>query len=292
MLARCPTCRATFSTEKSGQQACPSCGKPLFVPEPAPVLASVSGPQSGAGSGFPRFGEAPADAAEAKEGTPWERRPELSAFAAWLETTKLALFEPRKLYSRARLDQRGAQTSYAVITFSIFSIVGQLIERLFVGPQQQHMLETFKQTMGDRIPPALLKLLDSSTHPTPATAIIAMLVAPAVAFIFLWANAGVTHLCAMLFGQNRKGFAATFAACAYAMAPMVLSPIPACGSIIGVLWIIVLTGIGLKETHGITPGGATATTLGPYLVFCCLTCGMLMMLLSAGASAIPQLLSK
>ena len=44
----------------------------------------------------------------------------------------------------------------------------------------------------------------------------------------------------------------------------------ACGSPISLVWLIVLTGIGMKQTHRISTGGAAATVLAPYLLFCCL----------------------
>src|SRR5256885_13474884 len=37
VLARCPSCRNTFSTDRPGRQDCPVCGKPLVVPEPPAV---------------------------------------------------------------------------------------------------------------------------------------------------------------------------------------------------------------------------------------------------------------
>ncbi len=74
-----------------------------------------------------------------------------------------------------------------------------------------------------------MKLLESSQHRSVGTTVFALLLAPLVGLIFLYANAFVTHLCAMLFGQNKKGFPATFVACAYAMAPAVLFAIPGCG---------------------------------------------------------------
>jgi len=73
---------------------------------------------------------------------------------------------------------------------------------------------------------------------------------------------GHARVAALLAGRARV--AATFAACAYACAPLVLLAVPACGSIVGVLWVIVLTSIGLKVTHRISTGAAAAAVLAPY----------------------------
>src|SRR5437868_9135247 len=92
VLARCPSCRNTFSTDRPGRQDCPICGRPLIVPEAAaPVPAQ--------------------DAAEAGEpiGTPWERRAELGFWTGWLQTLQQALLEPGKLFASARLDRGASQ---------------------------------------------------------------------------------------------------------------------------------------------------------------------------------------
>ena len=71
---------------------------------------------------------------------------------------------------------------------------------------------------------------------------------------------------ALLLGQSKRGFPASFAACAYGVAPMVLLAIPGCGGVLALVWTIVLTGVGLKETHQIKSGGAAATVVAPYLL--------------------------
>src|SRR5690348_11207020 len=117
MLARCPSCRNTFSTERSGTQDCPACGKPLIVPEaPAPAPHA----------------ELVGDAA----GTPWERRAQLGFWTAWGQTMQQALFEPSRLFASARLDRGAAQLGFAVLTSSVFSAVGQIFDRLLRARMQ------------------------------------------------------------------------------------------------------------------------------------------------------------
>jgi hypothetical protein len=283
MLARCPSCRETFSTDRTGQQICPACKKPLFVPD---VAQAIPSPGASNDPGAPHFQAPGPERSVEPEGTPWERRPELSLLAAWKETVTLALFEPNKLFASARLDMRAKQASFAVLTFSVFSIIGNLLDQLLVGPQQEQLVAQLRENLGSRIPPALMKLLDSNTHQSLGIKLLSLLFAPLFGLVFVYLNAAVTHLFAVLLSQNKKGFDATFAACAYAMAPAVLYAIPACGSIVALIWIIVLTGVGLKATHGMTPSGATAATLAPYVVICCAICGLLLTLGSTGMSAI------
>lgn len=279
MLARCPNCRATFSTEKSGQQTCPACGKPLIVPEQPVLAASLPPVGNSPGLGDPPSGNAP------PPGTPWESRP--MSLQSWWATMTLALFEPDTLYAQARLDKRREQTIFAVATFSVFSISGNLLEAVIMRPQQERWLAQVKELAGDRLPGWVMKYLEQSQHQGAGQMVFGFLLAPLIAFLFIYSNAGVTHACANILGQNKRGFEATFAACAYSMAPMVLLAVPACGNPIAVIWTIVLTGVGMKRMHGLTTGGATATALVPYLVLCCGMC----LFVIIGVSVLSQVLA-
>jgi hypothetical protein len=275
VLVRCPSCRETFSTDHTGIQDCPLCGKPLAVPEPASVVSP-----SGTGTG-----EAAAASAGANPGTPWERRPEIGTWAAWRETVVAALFEPAKLFGAARLDQGARQAAFAVITVSVFSIIGQLLNRFLLGPWRQRALESLRaQGISN---PLLEKLFEASTGHSPRTVILAVLLTPPIVFMVLYLNAAVTHAFATVLGQNKRGFPATFAACAYGCAPLVFAALPGCGESIAVIWAVVLMGIGLKHTHGIKSGGAVATVLAPYVLLCCGGCA-LAALVGAGRGVLGQ----
>ena len=252
MLARCPSCRNTFSTERAGRQECPACGKPLVVPEQPAVQAT------------------PAESVP--EGTPWERRAELGTLRAWAQTISQALLEPGKLFASARIDRGRDHLSFALLTTSVFWAIGQVLERAMLSGEREQMRQLIGSISSDpHLSPLLKKMIDSGDAANSWPWVIGLaLLTPIFAFILLYFNAAVTHGFALLLGQAKKGFPATFAACAYACAPLVLLAVPACGSIVGAIWLVVLTGIGLKETHRISSGGAAATVLTPYIAICCL----------------------
>ena len=253
MLARCPSCRNTFSTDRSGRQECPACGKPLVVPEQS---AAPSGPGE-AGPG---------------EGTPWERRAELGTLRAWNQTMQMALLEPGKLFASARIERSSDHLRFAVLTTSVFWAVGQILERAMLSGQREQMRRLLGSISDNPdLSSMMKKMIDTQAAANSWPVVIGLsLLTPLFSYIFIYLNAAVTHAFALLLGQSKRGFPATFAACAYACAPLVLLAVPACGSIVGVVWLVVLTGIGLKETHRISTGGATATVLTPYVAICCL----------------------
>jgi len=263
VLARCPHCRETFSTERTGPQECPQCKRPLVVPEVAPA-SQPSAPLP-----------VPSPPQPVEQGTPWENRDRLGAFAAWKRTLAMALFEPGKLFAQARLDRGSAQLGFAVLTGSLFWAAGQILDRaLFAGQREQALrfLDQMKNQTA-QLPPFLRKLFLGATEGQPLWTTVAIaLLSPLIVLVLVYLNAAVTHASAMILGQAKRGFAATFAAAAYGLAPMVLLLVPGCGGIVAPVWSAVLTGIGLRQLHGITPGGAAAAVLGPYVLICCGGC--------------------
>ena len=246
-----------------------------MVPEPAPAALQARLPEG--------------------SGTPWERRAELGFWRGWAQTVQLALLEPGKLFESVRLDKGAAQLGFAVFTISVFWAFGQLLEALLLQGQRERLRAILgRVAQNPDLAPALQRLIRAQLEESsPGWVVGLALLTPVIALVFLYLNAAVTHAVAALLGRAKRGFAATFAACAYACAPLVLLAVPACGSIVGVLWVIVLTSIGLKVTHRISTGAAAAAVLAPYFVLCCvmfLAMGSLMMALRSvarGAQGLP-----
>jgi len=249
------------------------CGKPLVVPEQA----------SAASTSF--AGDVPAGAPALEPGTPWERRVELGSWRAWRDTVVEALFEPGRLFQDARIDRGAAQARFAVVTVTVFWIAGQMLERFLLRPWTQRAVAGI--AVRGQFGSVVQKLMQIESDNSPRTAALMALLTPVVVLVTLYVNAAVTHLFAVLLGQNKRGFAATFTACAYAFAPLVLFAIPGCGAPIAVVWAAILTGIGLKHTHRIGPGGAAATVIAPYVLVCCGGCA-LAGLFVAGSGVLPR----
>jgi hypothetical protein len=221
-------------------------------------------------------------------GTPWERRAELGFWTGWAQTVQQALLEPGRLFQSARLDRGAAQLGFAVLTTSAFWTLGQIVEGLLLRGQRDQLIRILGGISSNPdVSPVLQRLIEAQKRASSTGWVLALaLCTPVFAVVFLYLNAALTHAVAALLGQARRGFAATFAACAYACAPLVLLAVPACGSIIAVVWVIVLTSVGMKVTHGISTGAAAATVLAPYFVLCCvlfLAIGSLAMALRGAA---------
>jgi len=123
MLARCPNCRNTFSTDRSGRQECPACGKPLVVPEQA---AAPSAPGE-VGPG---------------EGTPWERRDRIGLVSALVETTQQVLARPTEFFRAMPVTGGlGGPLFYAVILGYAGLVASALYGAVFQAVAGSRLLE-------------------------------------------------------------------------------------------------------------------------------------------------------
>ncbi len=89
--------------------------------------------------------------------------------------------------------------------------------------------------------------------------------------IMLFAGAGITHLLVLMFGEDKHGFTATFNAVALSVPPMLCAIIPAFGTLIGGVWVMVMQIFALKHIQEMSWGKAIAITLIPF-VLCCVCC--------------------
>ena len=271
MLARCPSCRQTFSTDRTGQQTCPHCQKPLIVPDAAAPPAQPPASQPAPPPPADGFESAPGD----EPGTPWERRQTLGAFAAWKQTVWMSLFEPARLFAQARLDKGRDQLWFALLTGSVASILSQLIGRLLPKASADQVAKSMDdlRNIGLTLPSWSKRLIDASTESDSlGWALVIAAFAPVMMFILIYLNAGITHASALLLGNARRGFAASFAAATYGLTPLVLLVVPVCGSVAALVWCAVLIGVGMKYTHRITTNKAAVTVLAPYVLLCCGGC--------------------
>jgi hypothetical protein len=86
-----------------------------------------------------------------------------------------------------------------------------------------------------------------------------------IAFSIL-VGSGITHLCLMIVGGNRKGFESTFRVLSYAYSGNLFGIIPFIGSTIGGIYTLVLTIFGVRESHGISTGKTVLAVLLPLII--------------------------
>ena len=93
--------------------------------------------------------------------------------------------------------------------------------------------------------------------------LIDFLASPLVLLATLFVAAGVTHLLLMMIGGAGGRFGVTARVFAYAYAPQILGVIPAIGSFVGFVWMVVVGIAGISEAHRTTRWTAAVAILIP-----------------------------
>jgi hypothetical protein len=105
-----------------------------------------------------------------------------------------------------------------------------------------------------------------------------LVVAPLFVAGGLFLQAGILHLCLMLFGGANRGFETTFRICCYSQAINLLAIIPCIGGYIAPIWVLVVQIIGVINAHETDNWRAVMAVLLPMLV-CCVGAFLIFMLI-------------
>ena len=96
--------------------------------------------------------------------------------------------------------------------------------------------------------------------------IIFLIALPFLIVFSLLIGSGITHLCLMIVGGNKKGFESTFRALSYSYSGNLFGVIPFIGSTIGGIYSLILIIFGVRECHGISTGKAVLAVLLPLII--------------------------
>ncbi len=97
--------------------------------------------------------------------------------------------------------------------------------------------------------------------------VVTILLAPIFAALILFVMAGLRHLLVMLIvGSQNAGFEATLRVQAYAFATRIVWWIPILGALVGFVYGLYLSVVGIREVHATTTGKAALVVLIPVAV--------------------------
>ncbi|MEE9555289.1 MAG: YIP1 family protein [candidate division Zixibacteria bacterium] len=252
---KCPNCG---HPRQEGAAFCGNCGKPFHEQRPDDSQPPPPPPT-----------ETPAQTEEQAEPkyVAWEDKENLGFFQGLLNTWKDSVFSPDSFFSK--LPYRGGIGSpllYALIVSWIGIAIEQVWSLLFSGmiydviseyaPYEDFMFATGLQTG--------------------FSFMYVVFVAPILVIFSLFVTSGILHLIMLIFGWAKRDFEATFRAIAYAHGPILFYAIPMCGGLIGIIWTIVLSIIGLKHMQKTTGGKAALVYFLPIILCCCVVIALIL----------------
>ena len=209
-------------------------------------------------------------------GNPWERRYELGTGQGFLEALKLFVVSPAEAFGQTR--RKGDYASpllFAIVVGWVGVLIAKIWETLF----GMSILSTFPPELRDQLP----FLVGGSSFGL----VLSLILAPVYILVALFIWSALLHLCLVLVGglkHSSAGFEGTFRVVSYTTVAQLGSLVPVLGSVITLVWSIVLGVIGITSLHKSTQGQAIAALLIP-LALCCLCVVFFLMTLGAGLMA-------
>ena len=275
-MPSCPHCQAALPSFP--ERYCLNCGGDLELPAPAPVLETAEPP--GVGASVEAGSPPSSQGASGVEGVPWERKRELGFATALVESTGQVLFSPVQFFSKmAGSEGIGSLLAYAVLVGYAAVLVDTLYGLVFQMVAGSGTWSGFGR--GGELERLLPWALGTGGL------LMRLLVGPIVLAVGTMLKAGVFHLCLLLVGGARRGFEMTFGVVAYTTAADLFALIPLCGGLGGLVYGLVLTGIGLAHAHRTSGGKAAAAVLLPLSLACC-CCAVVAILFGSSIAALVK----
>ncbi len=180
-----------------------------------------------------------------EEYTPWEGGE--GFVGAFFRTTQEVLFSPTKFFKKAAAGEGyWSPFIFAMISGIIGSGVALLWQWLFLSGM---------------VPPQILSLTTYSVFLT-----FAIILIPFTIALSILIGSGITHLCLMIVGGNRRGFEPTFRAISYSYSAALFYIVPLVGTFAGGIYLFILAILGVREGHEISTGKAVLAVLLPLIV--------------------------
>jgi len=120
-----------------------------------------------------------------------------------------------------------------------------------------------------------------------ANALLSFFLAPFAAVFALIVWTLILHVWVLMIARRRRGLSSTVRVLSYAAGPTILSVVPFIGSLVGGVWGLVLTVIGVREAHRTSTGAAVAIVLVPVVLFFLLIFALIIALAVAFSSLGP-----
>jgi hypothetical protein len=231
---QCPHCHRQVYQD-SGQ--CPHCGKDLVQSK-----SSAAGVRPGVKGQETASEDASSDKARAWDAY-WDNRGALGMFGAFFSSLSQCLRSPSNFFSNLPVDLGyWAPGFFGAICIAAPTTFYLLLLEFVTGHSAVRGVEW------------LIFL--------PICVFFALIFAA----IILPISSLIIHVFVMLFMRTHRGFQATFRVVSYSSSTSLLCVFPVIGNLVGSLWSLYLSGVGLQKTHNTSAKKAFAAVLAPFCV--------------------------
>lgn len=179
---------------------------------------------------------------------PWEESPSLTSL---FKTARQALLEPSAFFSHLRL-QGERHWSYLIAVgwpFGVLAVLAELLLTTVLGTAFAGSLPGLAEAVGAGV-----------------TAAISVVIVPLQLLLSAAIGGAIVHLCLRVLGAGSGKLQATFRVYCFAGSVAVMTWVPVVGAVVGGIWSLVITIIGLKWVHDTTYGRVILAVFLPAIV--------------------------
>ena len=155
--------------------------------------------------------------------------------------------------------------------FVALILVKVIVEVAWQLPQHGKLVETYRTTLEQMGQGAMWEQIGPFLN-RPGLLYTGIVVAsPLIYLILLFVWAGLVHVSGSILGASGAGFTGTLRVISYAATSGIASIVPFIGGLVGLIWFLILTMVGLAVVHRAEGWKAALATLAPLLI-CCVCC--------------------
>jgi hypothetical protein len=223
------------------------------------------------------------------ESSPFAARGREGFLRGLAHTWRLVLFEPRRFFRFAKMDESSAALLFGILSFSVGTWMSLLYAALAGGAGTSALLQILRRLPPGAIDPdATISLVQRATF----RGIVAQaVITPLAGLVGIYLAAAIVHLLLLAVGAGRRGFSATLTILAYAYGAFVLEALPMCGGLVAIAWFVAIAVVGVAEGQRCGMGRAAFAVLGPVVLSCLCLCagaGLVASHLGSGGLKLPE----
>jgi hypothetical protein len=176
---------------------------------------------------------------------------------------------PQEFFRRVRIDQSGSAVLFGFLSMT----VGSVAAALYSAASRAGTLRAMEDWVSN-MPPDQVEVFERLLpYLSGGSLVWNVLAAPVGALLSIYLGSALVHLLLMLFRGASRGFDATLTTVAYAHGLALLLAVPVCGSIVALVWMLVVYIVGLAESQRCGTGKSAAAVLVPLVLGVCCCCG-------------------
>jgi len=177
---------------------------------------------------------------------PWPPLPGSGIFSAFVDTWVASVFRPAPFFAAMPHQGFGPALSYYLPIAVIGSALMLFWRIIAVALGYADLINRFEGQPFD-----------------PGAELVAFLLSPLTATLYLVVGAGIVHVGAKMVGAAHAGYMATLRVLAFSAGPELFLAVPLLGVPTSLIWMFVLSVVGIRAVHGTTTGRALAALLLP-----------------------------